>query len=68
MSYQAYLDTIKQKTGKSPEDFRALAEQKGLLQPHVKAGEVVAGSRRSSAWVMVTPWRCTGRSGLHASL
>lgn len=41
MSYQAYLDSIKAKTGKSPEDFKALAEQKGLLQPGVKAGVVV---------------------------
>ena len=24
MTYQAYLDTIKAKTGKNPEDFRAL--------------------------------------------
>ncbi len=30
MSYQAYLDNIKEKTGKSPEDFRLLAGQKGL--------------------------------------
>jgi hypothetical protein len=42
MSYQAYLDTIKKKTGKSPEDFRALAQRKGLLAPGVKAGEVLA--------------------------
>ena len=26
MSYQAYLDSIKEKTGKSPEDFKAIAE------------------------------------------
>lgn len=30
MSYQAYLDTIKAKTGKTPEDFRLLAAKKGL--------------------------------------
>jgi hypothetical protein len=30
MSYQAYLDTIKEKTGKTPEDFRLLAAKKGL--------------------------------------
>ena len=30
MSFQAYLDTIKAKTGKSPDDFRALAAEKGL--------------------------------------
>jgi hypothetical protein len=42
MSFQAYLDTIKAETGKTPDDFRALAARKGLLGPDVKAGEVVA--------------------------
>lgn len=32
MSYQAYLDTIKAKTGKTPDDFRVLAAEKGLTQ------------------------------------
>jgi hypothetical protein len=41
MSYQAYLDSIKAKTGKTPAEFRALAQDKGLLDPGVKAGEVV---------------------------
>lgn len=30
MTYQAYLDTIKAKTGKTPDDFRALAAERGL--------------------------------------
>jgi uncharacterized protein DUF4287/uncharacterized protein DUF5655 len=42
MSFQAYLDTIKAKTGKSPEDFKKLAEKKGLLTPEVKAGDIVS--------------------------
>lgn len=42
MTFQAYLDTIKAKTGKTPEDFQALAEAKGLLQPGVKTGQIVA--------------------------
>lgn len=42
MSFQAYLDTIKAKTGKTPEDFKALAKKKGLLGPGAKAGEVTA--------------------------
>ncbi|RBL90299.1 DUF4287 domain-containing protein [Chitinophaga flava] len=47
MSFQAYLDNIQTKTGKSPEDFRKLGEQKGFLQkgalaPGVKAGQIVA--------------------------
>lgn len=32
MTYQAYLDTIKAKTGKTPTDFRKLAAKKGLTQ------------------------------------
>ena len=46
MSFQAYLDNIQAKTGKGPDDFRQMAEQKGFLQngqlkPSVKAGDVV---------------------------
>jgi hypothetical protein len=32
MSFQAYLDNIQTKTGKSPDDFKAMAEQKGFTQ------------------------------------
>jgi hypothetical protein len=42
MTFQAYIDNIKTKTGKTPEDFRELAEKRGLLAPGVKAGEIVA--------------------------
>src|SRR5690348_10779377 len=42
MSFQAYIDTIKAKTGKTPEDFRRLAEAKGLLRPGVRTGEIVS--------------------------
>ena len=38
MSFQAYLDNIEAKTGKSPEDFRAMATEKGLMEPMAKAG------------------------------
>ena len=40
MTFQAYLDTIRSKTGKGPDDFKALAAAKGLLGPGPKAGEV----------------------------
>lgn len=43
MSFQAYLNTIKTKTGKGPEDFRKLAEEKGFTQKgelKVKAGDI----------------------------
>ena len=47
MTFQAYLDNIKAKTGKSPEDFKRLAAAKrytenGTLRAGVKAGEIVA--------------------------
>ncbi len=32
MTFQAYMDTIKAKTGKSPEDFKSLAMEKGLVE------------------------------------
>ncbi len=38
MSFQAYLDNIKAKTGKTPEDFKKLAAKKNLS----KHGEIVA--------------------------
>ncbi|MEP6478969.1 MAG: DUF4287 domain-containing protein [Rhodoglobus sp.] len=41
MTFQAYLDTIKEKTGLGPADFRALAEQKGLLAADVKVTQIV---------------------------
>jgi hypothetical protein len=42
MSFQAYIDNIKAKTGKTPEDFKKLAEKVGLLRPGVKAMTIVA--------------------------
>ncbi len=42
MSFQAYLDNIQTKTGKSPEDFKKLAKAKGFLKPETKAGQIVA--------------------------
>lgn len=33
MSFQAYLDNIQTKTGKSPNDFRAMAQAKGFAGP-----------------------------------
>ena len=46
MSFQAYINNIKERTGKGPDDFRKLAEKKGFtqngrLKPGVKAGEIV---------------------------
>lgn len=42
MSFQAYIDNILAKTGKTPEDFKRLAAEAGILSPTMKAGELVA--------------------------
>jgi hypothetical protein len=46
MSFQAYLNNIEQKTGKTPGEFRAMAADKGFtengtLRKGVKAGEII---------------------------
>ena len=42
MSFQAYLDNVRAKTGKTPADFRVLAVKAGVLRPDMKASELVA--------------------------
>ena len=47
MSFQAYLDNIKAKTGKLPEELQQLAQEKGFIKEgellaDVKAGQIVA--------------------------
>jgi hypothetical protein len=41
MSFQAYLDNIEAKTGKTPNDFIALAKAKGFDNPATKTGAIV---------------------------
>ena len=48
MSFQAYLDNIQAKTGKSPDDLKRLAEEKGFLQN----GQLVARVKATD----VTNW------------
>ena len=42
MTLKAYLDNIKAQTGKTPDDFKVLAEKKGLLKEGVKTAQIVA--------------------------
>ncbi|WP_031498216.1 DUF4287 domain-containing protein [Bryobacter aggregatus] len=42
MSFQAYLDNIKTKTGKTPEDLKLLAEKAGVFSPEMKANALIA--------------------------
>jgi hypothetical protein len=48
MSFVAYIENIKAKTGKSPEDFKALAEEKGFYQD----GSITAGTTATK----ITDW------------
>lgn len=41
MSFQAYIDNIKTKTGKTPEELKDLADKAGIYSPDMKAGELV---------------------------
>jgi hypothetical protein len=42
MTFQAYLDNILEKTGKTPDDFFALAKKQKLIGPELTAGRLVA--------------------------
>ena len=48
MSFQAYIDNIRTKTGKTPEDFKTLAEAKGFI----KEGQLAQGIKATE----VTNW------------
>ena len=41
MSFQAYLDNIEAKTGKTPAEFVTLAKERGYDAPGTKAGVIV---------------------------
>ncbi len=46
MTYKAYIDNIKTQTGRSPDDFLAMATKKGLI----KDGKVVAKHAELLTW------------------
>jgi hypothetical protein len=46
MSFQTYLDNIRTRTGKTPDDFRQLAEEAGICRPDMRATELVAWLRK----------------------
>lgn len=47
MSFQAYIDNIKKKTGKTPDDFKKIAEEKGFLQN----GELIVKATQITNWL-----------------
>jgi Domain of unknown function (DUF4287) len=42
VSFQAYLDNIRAKTGKTPQQLKALAAKAGVYSPEMKATALVA--------------------------
>ena len=42
MTFQAYINNIQAKTGKTPEQFRSMAKSRGLLAADAKAMTIVA--------------------------
>lgn len=63
MSFRAYIDNIKTKTGKTPEEFLRLARAKGLLEPGVKTGQILSwlkedfGLQRGHAMAIVLTFK-----------
>lgn len=41
MSFQAYIDNIKSKTGQTPEDFKNQMQKEGVLKPDMTAKVLV---------------------------
>lgn len=41
MSFQAYIDNIKSKTGQTPEDFKSQMQKEGVLKPDMTATTLV---------------------------
>jgi hypothetical protein len=41
VTFQAYIDNIRETTGGTPEDFERLAEEDGVYAPDVKATDLV---------------------------
>jgi hypothetical protein len=41
MTFQAYLDAVHLKTGKTPEQLKALADKAGVYKPDMKASALI---------------------------
>ncbi|MBD1425817.1 DUF4287 domain-containing protein [Sphingobacterium arenae] len=47
MSFRAYIDNIQKKTGKSPDDFKKMAEDKGFLVN----GDLTVKATQITSWL-----------------
>jgi Domain of unknown function (DUF4287) len=41
MTFQAYLDAVRTKTGKTPDQLKTAAEKAGVYQPDMKAATLI---------------------------
>jgi hypothetical protein len=57
MSFQAYLDNIEEKTGKTPNEFIAMAKKRVLTTRRPKQAKSLHGLKKITAWAVVMPWR-----------
>lgn len=42
MTFQAYMDAVKAKTGMTPEALKSVATKNGVYKPNMKAADLVA--------------------------
>ena len=56
MSFQAYLDNIEAKTGKTPRELLAEAKTRGFDGPETKAERFWSGSRATTGLAAATRW------------
>lgn len=66
MSFQAYLDAVKSKTGKTPEQLKSEAVRSGVYSASMKATDLVAwlaeryGLGRGHAMSVWAVWKAKG--------
>lgn len=66
MTFQAYLDAVEAKTGKTPEQLKSEAEKSGVYGERMKAAELVAwlakqyGLGRGHAMSVWAVWKAKG--------
>jgi hypothetical protein len=66
MTFQAYMDAVKEKTGKTPEQLKTEAEKLGIYSPDMTATALVAwlaqryGLGRGHSMSVWTVWKSKG--------
>ncbi len=47
MTFQAYIDTVRAKTGRGPDELKAEAVKSGVYRPDMKAAELVTWLKKA---------------------